>query len=180
MPLTEIQSFKFCPHCGSELKSTNIKEKKTCANGHDIYIEPRPSAGGIIENEKGEILIIIRKFEPYRGSLDIPAGFCKIDETLEQALIRELKEEVNLDVKNFEYFGSYNGDYPYENINERSLLAVFHIRVDSSEVNLKAGDDAESFTFLKPEEIDLTKVTTPKGNRILHDFLQQKHQVANK
>lgn len=55
------------------------------------------SAGAIIRNEIGEILMLERIFEPLGWAC--PAGHINKGETPEEAMIREIKEEVNLDVK---------------------------------------------------------------------------------
>lgn len=56
------------------------------------------SVGAIIKNKEGKILMIDRAAFPYGWAC--PAGHMNQGETPEQALIREIKEEVNLDIKN--------------------------------------------------------------------------------
>lgn len=57
------------------------------------------SAGAIIRNKKGEILMLERIYEPFGWAG--PAGHIDEGETPEQAMIREIKEEVNLEVKEY-------------------------------------------------------------------------------
>ena len=59
------------------------------------------SYGLIIKNE--QIVLINKANGPYKGKLDLPGGTIEFGETPEQALIREVKEEVGIDIKNILY-----------------------------------------------------------------------------
>lgn len=72
---------KICPNCGMELKS---------------YHNPTPTVDIIIEVEGGGIILIMRKNEPIGWA--IPGGFVDYGESLEDAAIREAREETSLDV----------------------------------------------------------------------------------
>ena len=65
------------------------------------YKYPRPSltVDATVFREKNhryELLLIQRKYEPFEGRWALPGGFVDMDETLEEAVTRELKEETNL------------------------------------------------------------------------------------
>lgn len=72
---------KICPNCGNEL---------------DIYHNPTPTVDIIIEIEQRGIVLIMRKNEPVGWA--IPGGFVDYGESLEDAAVREAKEETSLDV----------------------------------------------------------------------------------
>lgn len=78
--------------------------------------------GLVIQNEK--ILLIKKRGGPYDGTLDLPGGTIEFCEKPQEALIRELKEEVGIDVKNFELFDadSIFFDWEYQN----DLIRVHH------------------------------------------------------
>ncbi len=50
----------------------------------------------LVKNEKGELLLVKRAVEPAKGKWGLPGGFIEIDETVEEAALRELKEETGL------------------------------------------------------------------------------------
>lgn len=173
---TVSEAFKFCPVCGGKFK-TNSDIEKECTNcGYIYYISANPSAGGLIVNEKGEVLLIKRKRNPHKGTLDIPAGFCDGVETFEEALVREMKEEIGLDVTNFEYFKSYIGDYGYKGVVKRYLVAVFLIRIDSKIDKIEAGDDAESLKFYSLDEIDYSPIAFESTKNILINYKDSIHE----
>lgn len=56
--------------------------------------------GAIITNEKGEIFLAKRKADDFMGGIyEIPGGNAKKGESILDTLIREIKEETNLDIK---------------------------------------------------------------------------------
>ncbi|MFZ2411920.1 MAG: NUDIX domain-containing protein, partial [Candidatus Methanoperedens sp.] len=57
----------------------------------------------IIRNRKREVLFTIRKHAPFAGMLDFPGGFVDYEENAEEALSREIKEELNLELYDIGY-----------------------------------------------------------------------------
>jgi len=68
--------------------------------GHQKFI--CPAARIIVENENGEILMITRVDN---GNIGIPAGSLEEGETIQECIIREVKEETGLDIKSLEVIG---------------------------------------------------------------------------
>ena len=66
--------------------------------------------GAIILNEKSQVLIMTRKTDDFMGGIDeLPSGNIEQGENIYEALVREVKEETNLDVVNVKsYIGSFD------------------------------------------------------------------------
>ena len=66
--------------------------------------------GAVILNEKNEVLIMSRKTDDFMGEIDeLPSGNMEQGENIYDAIIREVKEETNLDVVNVKsYIGSFD------------------------------------------------------------------------
>jgi len=60
---------------------------------------PRLGVGAVIRNDQNEILLVLRNRNPEKGTWSIPGGKVDPYENLEDCVIREIKEEVNLDVE---------------------------------------------------------------------------------
>lgn len=60
---------------------------------------PRLGVGAVILNDKNEILLVLRNREPEKDTWSIPGGKVDPYEPMETCVIREIKEEVNLDVE---------------------------------------------------------------------------------
>jgi len=105
------KTYKYCPRCGAEMinKRVDHKQRKVCPVCKFVfYHNPVPAAGVVIE-KVNKILLVKRKYEPYKGDWCLPAGFMEYDESPEKCAIRETKEEINLDVELEGLFGVYSG-----------------------------------------------------------------------
>ena len=100
------------------------------------------------------VLLIERGIEPFRGKWAFPGGFLKMDETVEECAIRELREETGLRLsflKQVKVFSEVNRDP-----RERVISVAFYALVRHSEVH--AGDDAANakwFTVDEAMQMDL-------------------------
>jgi len=90
---------KFCPKCGRKhLVSKKKSNRYTCRYCSFLfYFNPAPCVGAIILKDK-KVLLGRRKNEPYKGYWDVPGGFMEAKETPEEALKREMKEELSVDI----------------------------------------------------------------------------------
>jgi len=77
-----------------------------CNNEIEIYRNPIPTVDVIIEIESKGIILIRRKNFP--NGWAIPGGFVDYGESLEEAAVREAKEETNLNVKLIRQFHTYS------------------------------------------------------------------------
>lgn len=169
----ETEAFRFCMLCQGEFKHNSDIEKECTKCGYIYFIAAKPSAGGIILNSKNQILLIKRNRNPFKGSLDIPAGFVDYNETFEEALVREMKEEVNLDVANFKFWKSIIGDYDFKGVVKQYITSIFIMKVnDLQEKMVLGGDDAVDAKFYDLADIDLTQVSF-KSTRDLLSELQR-------
>jgi len=77
-----------------------------CGNEIEVYQNPIPTVDIIVEVEPNGIVLIKRKNPPYGWA--IPGGFVDYGESLEEAAVREAKEETNLDVTLIKQFHTYS------------------------------------------------------------------------
>jgi len=108
------------------------------------YKYPRPAltvdAIVFVNDENGtSVLLIERGIEPYKGKWALPGGFVNIDELLETACKRELKEETGLEVKSMEQFKTY--DAINRDPRHRTISVVYSTEI-SQKAKVKGGDDA--------------------------------------
>jgi ADP-ribose pyrophosphatase YjhB (NUDIX family) len=144
------KTYKYCPRCGAEMidKRINHEERKVCPVCKFVfYHNPVPAAGVVIEKDN-KILLVKRKYEPYKGDWSCPAGFMEYDESPEQCAIREIKEELNVDVELDGLFGVYSG---MDDPRTHAILIMYWAKIKGGE--LKPGDDAEEIRFFAKEEV---------------------------
>lgn len=105
--------FKFCPRCASPEISVYMKNAIRCRSCGYIYFHNTAAAVGAIIEIGGKVLLIKRAHEPKLGYFDLPGGFVDYKESVDGALVREVREECNLDVIDLRYFGSFGNTYTY-------------------------------------------------------------------
>ena len=112
-------------------------------------IFPEPTVGIFIINPKGELLLL--KSHKWPGRYVVPGGHVELGERIEQAVIREAKEETGLDVYDLRFLCWQEFVYDPSFWKQRHFLFFdYSCRVDSAEVTLN--DEAEDFIWIKPEE----------------------------
>lgn len=115
--------------------------------GFVLYRNPVPGVGVLVEMQEG-IVLVQRGQPPFEGQWALPAGYIEADETIEQAAMRECKEETGLDVELLELFGVYS--FPEGPV--RSGIIIFY-RARPSDGKLQPGDDARAVDVFLPEDL---------------------------
>jgi ADP-ribose pyrophosphatase YjhB (NUDIX family) len=103
----------------------------TCAAcGLHLYQNACSAAGLILVDAADQALLIRRAHDPGRGKLGLPGGFIDNDETLEDGLRREVREEVGLEVDAMEFLVSHPNQYAYGGVLYPTidLFFVAHVR----------------------------------------------------
>lgn len=124
--------------------------------GKYVYDWPRPtvSADATVFSffkSRARLLLINRKYEPFKGKWALPGGFVDIDEELEDAVVRELAEETGLtDVKleQMHTFGKCGRDP-----RGRQITIVFMGIAANGRNKIKAGDDAAKVRWFDIENL---------------------------
>jgi 8-oxo-dGTP diphosphatase len=107
------------------------------ACGFVLYRNPVPGVGVLVEMEEG-VVLVLRGQPPFVGWWALPSGHIEADESVEQAAVRECKEETGLDIELLELFGVYS--FP-EGPVQSGIIIFYRARPAGGE--LRAGDDAQ-------------------------------------
>src|SRR5258706_16449321 len=104
-------SIAFCPQCGSPLASRLLKatepERLACPScDFVLFVDPKVAAGCIVETDGG-IALVKRAIEPGYGKWVFPGGYVDRGERVEDAAIRETREESRLEVRVASLLGVY-------------------------------------------------------------------------
>ncbi|MBZ9612989.1 NAD(+) diphosphatase [Rheinheimera maricola] len=107
-----LQTHRFCGQCGSAMNLVSWELAALCSKcGHRCYPRIAPCVlVGIAHHGK---ILLARSSRHRKGFYSILAGFVESAETLEQAAVREVKEEVGVDITNLRYVGSQPWPFPH-------------------------------------------------------------------
>lgn len=109
----------------------------------DIKVAVDAIVFGYSKQDGVSVLLIQRKYEPYKNSWAIPGGFVLEDESLEEAVKRELMEETGISVNYLEQL--YTFGEPKRDPRQRIIAVAYFGLVKASQYQeLKASTDAEN------------------------------------
>lgn len=127
----------------------------------------------LITDSKGKLMLVTRGVEPDYGKLDLPGGFIDPLESAEQAVKRELEEELGLQVSGLEYLVSAPNEYVFSGYTVFTLDMAFKVTVKSVD-NLKAMDDILAYRFYSEEEIDYDQIPAPSIKSFVKTYFDKK------
>ena len=144
----------YCPQCGSGSFTKTSERSFRCEDcGFEFFVNASAAVACFIENEKGELLVVRRRRDPARGTLDLPGGFCDPDETLEESVRREVREETNLEVDTMEFLFSLPNRYHYSGLDIPTMDCFFRCRVKNID-QLRAADDAADGCWIPIDQVN--------------------------
>ncbi len=115
------------------------------------YKYPRPMVTvdavifGICTDGSFEVLLIERGSPPFKGCWALPGGFIGMDESLDESIIRELKEETGIEsVKLYQFYAFGN---PGRDPRGRNISIAYWGKESKSRLEPKAGSDAKSYKW---------------------------------
>ncbi|WP_343862318.1 NAD(+) diphosphatase [Aliiglaciecola litoralis] len=135
------RTHRFCGQCGSAMNQVDWEMATHCHTcNHRCY--PRISPCIIVAIRKqNKILLAQGKAQKERKMFSILAGFVESGESLEQAVHREVFEEVGIKIKNLQYFNSQPWPFPH------SLMMGFLAEHDSGEIEVDGNEILEAHWY---------------------------------
>ncbi len=160
--------YRFCPKCGNGLQVKVVKASEPArlvcmACDSILYLDPKVAVGAIA-TLGGKIVLLRRGIEPALGKWVFPGGFVDWGEAVEEAVVREAREEVNLDVAIDRLLNVYS--YPGRPI----VVIVYVVCVVGGA--LAAGDEALAVGTFSPDEIPWPELAFPSTRDALTEYLR--------
>ena len=120
---------QFCGRCGAGTRQLRTERAKFCSDCN-LITYPRLSPAIIVLVQKEDQILLARSTRFPPGLHSVIAGFVEPGEMLEYAVQREVREEVGIEVKNIQYFGSESWPFPH------SLMIGFIADYASGEISI--------------------------------------------
>src|SRR5688572_6257657 len=163
---------KFCSRCGGPVAKAILprdhRPRHVCsACGFVHYLDPKVACGTIAEQD-GRFALIQRGIEPKKGAWSFPCGFMEIDETTEQAAIRETREETGLEVRLSGLLGTYS--YTDSFFGGAIVVVVYRAAVKGGTLN--ADDDCCDAKMIAADEMPWEKLAVTSSHAAITDWLR--------
>lgn len=139
--------YHYCPACGRALERRGVdgRQRLACSDiacGYVHWDNPLPVVAGLVELEG--MVVLARNSAWPEKMFGIITGFLERDETPEEAVAREVKEELDLDARSAHLIGVY----PFQRKNE--LIIAYHV-VASGVITLN--EELAEFRLVAPEKL---------------------------
>lgn len=133
---------QFCGQCGAPTTASEKDRSRVCKVCSQTFY-PRLSPSIIALVTKGEELLLAKNTRARGNFYSTLAGFIEPGESIEEAVHREVYEEVGIRIKNLRYYSSQSWPFP------NSLMLGFHAEYDSGEFVLQKDEivDAQWFYY---------------------------------
>jgi ADP-ribose pyrophosphatase YjhB (NUDIX family) len=139
------------------------------ACGFVYYFNPTVAAAAFVRRPDGRVLFIRRAREPAQGKLAIPGGFVDLGETAEEALGREIQEEVGLELVSVEYLCSQTNQYDYKGVTY-PVVDLFFTALARDATRAAALDGVASLWWLAPEAVEPAEMAFPSMRAALRVY----------
>lgn len=153
MPTHPLSSFSYCPRCGQKGLEHVHGRAIHCPSCDLTYFHNVASAVAcFVLDEAGRLLTVRRARDPEKGTLDLPGGFVDPEETVDDAVRRELREETGLEATEVRLLFSIPNVYPYSGVDVYTADLFYLTRVKSFD-GATAMDDAGELVIIDPADL---------------------------
>jgi ADP-ribose pyrophosphatase YjhB (NUDIX family) len=166
------RSLNFCSNCGTALAFGSVvgehRHRLSCPEcGHIAYVNPRLVVTTLPVTDDGAVVLLRRGIDQGRGQWAQPGGFLEVDETVNQAAIRETWEETRLLVEPGEIVGLYT------RLEAAVVTIVFEARIVGGEA--QTTPEALEVATFAPHAIPWSGLAFRTTTWALRDWIDRRH-----
>jgi NAD+ diphosphatase len=158
------QTHRFCGRCGAATVNAPAERAKLCPQC-GLLSFPRLSPAVIMLVQRGDEMLLARNRAFAEGFFSVLAGFVEPGEALEEAVAREVREEVGLELRDIRYFGSQPWPFPH------SLMIGFTAHYAGGDLRLQADEIVEAAWYSRDGELPRLPGKLSIARRLIDWFL---------
>jgi ADP-ribose pyrophosphatase YjhB (NUDIX family) len=169
---------RFCLQCGGRLRAVRERGKlrRRCGRcGWTFYGNPVPAAIAVIRRGR-HILLTRRAVPPFAGTWDLPGGFLEAGERPDEALRRELREELGVTVRDARLLLFETDVYGPSGV--PVLAAAYEARLSPG--RLRPGDDVSEARWFAEDAIPYRAIGFPSIRRSLRAYVRRRLRPSSR
>jgi ADP-ribose pyrophosphatase YjhB (NUDIX family) len=165
------EHFAHCPRCTSPRSDDPgpLNRFKCGVCGFSFFFNSASAVAAMVLDSDRRLLFIRRSKQPGKGLLAMPGGFVDAGESAEEALLREVREEVGLELRDVTYFASYANLYPYDGVTYRTLDLFFMCRTEDP-ANARALDAVSGVEWRDPQDVSAEHIAFESMRAAIRDY----------
>ncbi|MFA6723690.1 MAG: NAD(+) diphosphatase [Lentisphaeria bacterium] len=162
------QQTRYCSACASPLQEKQGERARICPACQELYY-PRINPAVIVSVAKDDRILLAHNRNFPGNTFSLVAGYVEVGESLEQAVAREVLEEVGLHIKNIRYWGSQPWPFP------SSLMLGFQADYESGQLN-PDGEEIDQAGWYTLDELPNLPRPGSIARKIIDSLLAEKKQ----
>ncbi len=165
----------YCYQCGAALAFEILdgRKREVCRQCGWIHYEHRKVSAAACIEQDGQVLLVQRGIDPWKGDWYMPAGYLEVDEDPRDCAAREVLEETGFVVS----IGELAGIYTYEDDPRGNGIVLLY----SGEItggSIRQNDEMLQVKFFSPEDAHNLPKCGAGGTRQIEDWIQKKRGTA--
>ena len=164
-------AWAFCPKCGTRSRRKGRHPFECSACGFTHFFGPVSAVGAIVCDGDGQVLLLVRGKNPGKGRYGLPGGFIDPGETAEEALGREVREEIGLTLKSQRYLATFPNEYTFHGFVLPVTDMFFVAEVESFDGMVASDGEIDAWHFCHPGPSELRRMAFKSNRRALKRFL---------
>ena len=157
-------TFQFCGRCGAKTQLDEKDMMLKCPKCGQMHY-PRIAPAIIVAIRKGDELLMAKHSYHEKIRYALIAGFVEPGETIEEAVHREVLEEVGIKIKNLQYKRSQTWPFP------NSLMFGFSAEYESGDIKVD-GDEILTAKWIKKEDVEPPETDISIASWLIEEFLK--------
>lgn len=161
--------YQYCPACGAPSARATTVPFRCDQCGFSQFFGPVAAVGALVTNDANELLLVRRARDPGKGKWGLPGGFVDRNESIEDAMRREVREETELELDDAHYLMSHPNQYNYEGIVSPVIDLFYTANAIEPESVQLAKDELDFHLWVRPNAEHLDEMAFP-SNRLAVEY----------
>ena len=155
----------YCQQCGNSLSLDDAfgRRRWLCKSCNYVHFDDPKVAAGVLIGDGEVVLLTLRNHEPFKGLWSFPAGYVDRGEVVEEAAVREVREETGLEVVLDQLLGVFS------RVDDPVIFIAYSGHAFGGQ--LRAGDEADEAAYFPLQE--LPQLAFPHDQDILRLWRQR-------
>ena len=158
-----LEEVRFCPRCGAPATVQFPRSLRCTRCEYVAFYNPKPVGCAIARDPDGRVWLARRGHEPGLGLWSMPGGFIDLGESVEEAIVREVREELDVGAT----IGALVGVYSHAD--DRVVVIVYEAKVDGTPRPTEEAPEVRAFAA---DEIPWDELAFPNDRSALRDALR--------
>ncbi|MCG8653749.1 MAG: NUDIX domain-containing protein [Pirellulales bacterium] len=168
-------AFEFCPRCAAANAHIGSVPYRCVQCGYTNFFGPVAAVAAIVVDQENRLLLVRRAKDPQKGFWGLPGGFVDRFESAEDAIVREVLEETNLQVSETHFLLTHPNRYNYQGTVTPVIDLFFRCQIEPGPITLVDGE-LDDYQWTHPSANQLRDMAFASNRIAVEHWMHLNHQ----